>query len=145
MIIAVPKDISAAVILLGLAIIPIVTGMPTAVIEANPVFVRGAWVGAVVVLLVNGYILTAIILIALGLVIRFGVITYSHDSILAEYAAEQRRDPRFNKSTEIDLQIANGTIVRDPARWLDRGRQRGPLLLFPPTPEQLKMIGGSSS
>jgi hypothetical protein len=62
---------------------------------------------------------------------------------MAEYSAEQRRDPRFNKNTNVDLQIAEGTLVKDPARWLDKGRKRAPLLLFPPTPDQLQLIGNN--
>jgi len=39
--------------------------------------------------------------------------------------------------------MANETLAYDPARWLDPGRSPIPLLLFPPTPEQLSMIGNN--
>ena len=82
----------------------------------------------------------------MALVIRFevfGSYIYSHDGMMAEYSAAQRRDPRFNKNVDVDLQIAEGTLVHDPARWLDKGRKHNPLLLFPPTPEQLDLIGNN--
>jgi len=66
---------------------------------------------------------------------------FSHDGILAQYSALQKNDPRFDASTEIDLKMANETLSYDPARWVDPGQSPIPLLLFPPTPEQLSMIG----
>lgn len=149
MIIASAKDLTAAMAVLVLALVPIATGLPGSVLDitlTNPIFVKLVWVAVLLFLLVKRYVLTAIILIAIGLMIRFevfGSYAYSHDGILAQYAEEAKRDPRFNKSTDVDLQIAEGTLNRDPARWLDTGRKRGPLLLFPPTPEQLALVGNN--
>lgn len=147
--IASAKDLTAAMALLVLALVPIATGLPGSVLDitlTNPIFVKLVWVAVLLFLLMKKYVLTAIVLIAIGLMIRFevfGSYAYSHDGILAQYAAEAARDPRFNESSDVDLQIANGTLDRDPARWLDPGKKRGPLLLFPPTPEQLALVGNN--
>lgn len=149
MIIASAKDLTAAMAVLVLALVPIATGLPGSVLDitlTNPIFIKLVWVAVLIFLLVKRYVLTAIVLLSIGLMIRFevfGSYAYSHDGILAQYAAEAARDPRFNESSDVDLQIANGTLERDPARWLDNGRKRGPLLLFPPTPEQLALVGNN--
>ena len=149
MIVANAKDLTAAISLLVLAIIPIAVGLPGTIldtIETNPIFVKLVWVSTLLYLLYKKYALTAIVLVAIGLIIRFevfGSYAYSHDGILAKYLSEARSDPRFNKSVDVDLQIADGTLERDPARWLDPGRKRSPLLLFPPTPEQLSLVGNN--
>jgi hypothetical protein len=140
--------LTGSIILLAAAVIPLVTGLPSEVlgaIETSPLFVKAVWVGVIVFLLYKKYTLTALVLVALGLIVRyevFGSFVYSQEGILAKYAAEQRRDPRFNKSVDLDLQIGEGTLVRDPARWLDSGRPPTKLLLFPPSEEQLKKVGG---
>jgi hypothetical protein len=149
MIVANAKDLTAAISLLVIAIIPIAVGLPGTIldtVETNPIFVKLVWVSALLYLLYKKYILTAIVLVAIGLIIRFevfGSYAFSHDGILAKYLAEARSDPRFNKAVDVDLQIADGTLERDPARWLDPGRKRAPLLLFPPTPEQLSLVGNN--
>jgi hypothetical protein len=149
MIVANSKDLTASILILVLAIIPIATGIPQTVldvVETNPIQIKAVCVGLLLLLLYKKYTLTAIVLVVMALVIRFevfGSYVYSHDGIMAEYSAEQRRDPRFNKNTNVDLQIAEGTLVKDPARWLDKGRKRAPLLLFPPTLDQLQMIGNN--
>jgi hypothetical protein len=149
MIVASAKDLTAAISLLVIAIIPIAVGLPGTIldtVETNPIFVKLVWVSALLYLLYKKYILTAIVLVAIGLIIRFevfGSYAFSHDGILARYLSEARSDPRFNKSIDVDLQIADGTLERDPARWLDPGRKRAPLLLFPPSPEQLSLIGNN--
>ena len=149
MIVANAKDLTAAISLLVIAIIPIAVGLPGTIldtVETNPIFVKLVWVSALLYLLYKKYILTAIVLVTIGLIIRFevfGSYAFSHDGILAKYLAEARSDPRFNKAVDVDLQIADGTLERDPARWLDPGRKRAPLLLFPPTPEQLSLVGNN--
>lgn len=149
MIVANSKDLTASILILVLAVVPIVTGVPQTILDlvsTNPIQVKTFCVGVLLFLLYKKYTLTAIVLTVMALVIRFevfGSYVYSHDGIMAEYAAAQRRDPRFNKNTDVDLQIAEGTLVHDPARWLDKGRKHAPLLLFPPTPEQLQLIGNN--
>ena len=143
------KDLTLSMGLLAVAVIPIITGIPSTVLDAletSPLFVKSLWVAAVMGLLYKHFTLTAILLIALGLIIRYEVFSsyvYSHDGILAEYAAAQKRDPRFDQSSELDLLMAESKLATDPARWLDPGRSKGPLLLFPPTPDQLKLIGNN--
>jgi hypothetical protein len=148
MFVASKKDLTAALVVLAFAIVPLVTGLPSAVLDVvqnNPFFTKAVWVATIGYLLFSKYLLTSLVLVVLGLVVRyevFGSYVYSHDGILAAYASAQAADPRFNKSVDLDLQIGEGTLQRDPARWLDKGKARdGPLLLFPPTEAQLKMIG----
>lgn len=149
MIVANSKDLTASIVLLVVAIVPIIVGMPSALLDivvTNPFFVKLIWVAALLIMLYKRYILTAILAVCIGLMIRFevfGSYVYSHDGILAKYLSEARNDPRFDKSSDVDLQIANGTLDHDPARWLDPGRKHAPLLLFPPTPEQLSLVGNN--
>jgi hypothetical protein len=152
MFVASRKDITAALVLLAAAVVPLVTGLPYAVldvIQANPLLTKGVWVAVIGALVFSKYYLTALVAIVLGMIIRyevFGSYVYSHDGILAAYADAQKRDPRFNPSVDLDLQIGDGTMVRDPARWLDKGKLReGPLLLYPPTVAQLQMIGSGTA
>lgn len=152
MLIASRKDITAALVLLAVAVIPLVTGLPYAVldtVQANPLFTKGVWVAIIGALVFSKYYLTALVAIVLGMIVRyevFGSYVYSHDGILAAYADAQKRDPRFNKNVDLDLQIGEGTLQRDPARWLDKGKLReGPLLLYPPSAAQLTMIGSGSA
>ena len=42
----------------------------------------------------------------------------------------------------VDLQLGEGTFVRDRTRILDNGKPPKMLLLFPPSDTQLRMIGG---
>jgi hypothetical protein len=149
MIAANKKDLTVAVALLAFAVVPLVTGVPSAVLDVTatyPVFVKSIWIAVVVALLVKHYTLTAIVLISLALIVRYEVFSsyvYSHDGLMAEYSAAQKRDPRFDKNTNLDLLMAEGMLPTDPARWLDPGRKKGPLLLYPPTPDQLSMIGNN--
>lgn len=149
MLVARPKDLVAALVLLGLSVVPLVTGLPNEVlgaIQANPTLVRGVWVAALLYLLYAKYYLTATVLAAVALLVRFELYSsyvYSQEGILAAYAAAQKRDPRFDTATNLDLQIGEGTLARDPARWLDRGQPPKTLLLYPPSPEQLALIGNN--
>lgn len=151
MFVATSKDLTAAVGLLAVSVVPMVVGLPIPVlevIETNPMVFRAAWVVALLALLYKKYTLTAIVLLAVGLLVRFEVFSsfmYSEQGILAQYAALNRADPRFSASSSVDLQIADGTLVRDPARWLDPGRKHGPLLLYPPSPEQLLLISSNGA
>lgn len=143
------KDVRTALVVLALAVLPLVTGVPAPVLDtvvAHPVFVKAVWMGALLWLLYNHYTLTALVVIVLGLTLRFevfGSYVYSHDGILAKYAAIARADPRFDASKDVDLQISEGTLHRDPARWLDSGKPPKTLLLFPPTESQLALAGSN--
>uniref|UniRef100_A0A6C0I683 Uncharacterized protein n=1 Tax=viral metagenome TaxID=1070528 RepID=A0A6C0I683_9ZZZZ len=147
--IANPKDLTLAMALLALAVVPLLVGMPSTILnitETSPLLVKGVWVLVIMGLLYQHLTLTALVLISLGLIVRyevFGSYVFSHDGILAEYAAAQKKDPRFDKNRNVDLLMAENKLVSDPARWLDPGRKKGPLLLYPPTPEQLSLIGNN--
>lgn len=143
------RDMLLAMALLGLSIVPLITGMPSTILdvtETSPLFVKGVWVLAILGLLMKHFTLTALVLISLGLIVRyevFGSYVYSHDGIMAEYAAAQRKDPRFDTTRNMDILMAESKLTTDPARWLDPGRKKGPLLLYPPTPDQLRLIGNN--
>jgi hypothetical protein len=61
----------------------------------------------------------------------------------AAYVDAAIADPRFAPN-ETDVAMANGTLPFHPTRVLAPASVAGPLLLFPPTPEQLALISGSS-
>ena len=146
---ATPKDIQASVVVIALYAFTAIVGIPRVVLDvfvAQAMFGRIVWLSAIVYLLYHKLYLTAVFLVVLGIRTTFDAdmsYAFSHDGILAKYAALQKNDPRFDASTEIDLKMANETLAYDPARWLDPGRSPIPLLLFPPTPEQLSLIGNN--
>ena len=146
---ATPKDIQASVVVIALYAFTAIMGIPRVVLDvfvAQAMFGRIVWLSAIVYLLYHKLYLTAVFLVVLGIRTTFDAdmsYAFSHDGILAKYAALQKNDPRFDAATEIDLKMANETLAYDPARWLDPGRSPIPLLLFPPTPEQLSMIGNN--
>uniref|UniRef100_A0A6C0AIF8 Uncharacterized protein n=1 Tax=viral metagenome TaxID=1070528 RepID=A0A6C0AIF8_9ZZZZ len=146
---ATPKDIQASVVVIALYAFTAIVGIPRVVLDvfvAHAMFGRIVWLSAIVYLLYHKLYLTAVFLVVLGIRITFDAdmsYAFSHDGILAKYAALQKNDPRFDSSSELDLKMANETLSYDPARWLDPGRSPIPLLLFPPTPEQLSMIGNN--
>jgi uncharacterized protein (DUF58 family) len=49
---------------------------------------------------------------------------------------------RFNPSTSIDLQFANGTAVHDSPNMLAKDSKQTPLLVFPPTAEVQQAMSG---
>jgi hypothetical protein len=146
---ATPKDIQASVVVIALYAFTAIVGIPRVVLDvfvAQAMFGRIVWLSAIVYLLYHKLYLTAVFLVVLGIRTTFDAdmsYAFSHDGILAKYAALQKNDPRFDTSSELDLKMANETLTYDPARWLDPGRSPIPLLLFPPTPEQLSMIGNN--
>jgi hypothetical protein len=146
---ATPKDIQASVVVIALYAFTAIVGIPRVVLDvfvAQAMFGRIVWLSAIVYLLYHKLYLTAVFLVVLGIRTTFDAdmsYAFSHDGILAKYAALQKNDPRFDASSELDLKMANETLAYDPARWLDPGRSPIPLLLFPPTPEQLSMIGNN--
>jgi hypothetical protein len=62
---------------------------------------------------------------------------------MGAYLAAARSDPRFS-SSEVDIEMANGTLQQFPPRMLAPPNPKGPLLLYPPTSEQLRAISGTS-
>jgi len=49
---------------------------------------------------------------------------------------------RFDPSTSIDLQFANGTVVHDSPNMLAKDSKQTPLLVFPPTKEVQHAMNG---
>jgi hypothetical protein len=146
---ATPKDIQASVVVIALYAFTAIMGMPRVVLDAlvsQAMFARLIWLSVIVYALYHKFYLTAVFLVVLGIRATFDAdmsYAFSHDGIMAKYAALQKNDPRFDSKSEIDLKMANETLSFDPARWLDPGRSPIPLLLFPPTPEQLSLIGNN--
>jgi hypothetical protein len=144
-----PKDIQASVVVIALYAFTAILGIPHFILDglvAHVMLSRIAWLSVIVYALYHKFYLTAVFLVVLGIRATFDAdlsYAFSHDGILAKYAALQKNDPRFDTSSELDLKMANETLAYDPARWLDPGRSPIPLLLFPPTPEQLSMIGNN--
>jgi hypothetical protein len=146
---ATPTDIQASVVVIALYAFTAIMGMPRVVLDAlvsQAMFARLIWLSVIVYALYHKFYLTAVFLVVLGIRATFDAdmsYAFSHDGIMAKYAALQKNDPRFDSKSEIDLKMANETLSFDPARWLDPGRSPIPLLLFPPTPEQLSLIGNN--
>lgn len=53
-----------------------------------------------------------------------------------------RDQARFNPSTSIDLQFANGTATHAKPKMLQKDRDVSPLLIFPPSTEQMTEMCG---
>jgi hypothetical protein len=146
---ATPKDIQVSVVVIALYAVTAIMGMPRVVMDAlvsHVVFSRLIWLSVIVYALYQKLYMTAVLLVVLGIRATFDAdmsYAFSHDGIMAKYAALQKNDPRFDSASEIDLKMANETLSFDPARWMDPGRSPIPLLLFPPTPEQLSLIGNN--
>lgn len=146
---ATPRDIQASVALVGVFGLFSIIGIPKVLLNtvlSSPMLSRLAWIGSVLVLSFNKYYLTAVLVALIGLNLSFNVrssYVFSSEGIMEMYRAAQADDPRFDQRGEVDLKMAEGTLTFDPARWQDPGRAPVPLLLFPPTTDQLKMIGSS--
>ena len=146
---ATPRDIQASVAIIAVYAFTALIGIPKSILDAfltQPVFARIVWLAAICGLLYTKHYLTAILVVVLGLRISFesnSSYLFSTQGTLAQYAAIQKNDPRFDPASEVDIKMANETLSYDPARWVDPGRPVVPLLLFPPTPTQLSMIGNN--
>lgn len=146
---ATPRDIQVSVALIAVYAFTALIGIPKTILDAvltQPMFSRIMWLFFICALLFTKHYLSAVLVVVLGLRVSFesnSSYLFSHDGILAQYAAIQKKDPRFDPSSELDLKMANETLSFDPARWMDRGRAQVPLLLFPPTPQQLSTIGNN--
>jgi hypothetical protein len=146
---ATSRDIQASIAVLGVFGLFSIIGIPKPLLNAvlsSPVLSRLGWIGSVIFLMSYKYYLTAVLVALFGLNLSFNVrssYVFSTEGIMEMYRAAQADDPRFDQQTELDLKMAEGTLTFDPARWRDPGRAPVPLLLFPPTSDQLKMIGTS--
>jgi len=141
---ATPKDFQASIAVVAVYAIFSMLGAPKSIMNAllsQGMIVRGAWIVAILGLAYNKLYMTAVLLSVLGLRLSMdvrGSYVFSTESIMAQYSEAQKNDPRFKGS--LDAQLADGTLTLDPARWMDPGRSPVPLLLFPPSLDQLAMI-----
>jgi hypothetical protein len=146
---ATSRDVQAAVMVIGVFGFFSIVGVPRVLLRsvlAYPIPVRIAWIAIIVYFASCRYFMTAVLIALLGLYVSFQVTSsfaFSSEGILEMYRAAQENDPRFDQANELDLKMAEGTLQFDPARWRDPGRAPVPLLLFPPTLDQLKMIGSA--
>ena len=146
---ATPRDIHISVALIAVYAFTALIGIPKSILDAfltQPVFTRIVWLVAISALLFTKKYLSAVLIVVLGLRVSFETSSsymFSTQGTLAQYAALQKKDPRFDASTEIDIKMADETLKYDPARWADPGRSPVPLLLFPPTPQQLLLAGSN--
>lgn len=58
------------------------------------------------------------------------------------YLEEGRDQARFDPSTSIDLQFANGTVTHKKPKMYHEDRDASPLLIFPPSEETLAEMNG---
>jgi hypothetical protein len=141
---AIPKDITASVVLVAVFAFVAIVGAPTRIMDAliaYPVVVRAGWLIAVLAFAFNKYYLSAVLLAVLGLRIAMDTrasYAFSHTGIMNAYSELQKNDPRFAGS--LDVKVADGALTMDPPRWLDPGQSPLPLLLFPPSLEQLEKV-----
>jgi hypothetical protein len=146
---ATPRDIHTSVAIIAVYAFTALIGIPKSILDAfltQPVFTRIVWLAAICGLLFTKHYLSAVLVVILGLRVSFessSSYMFSTQGTLAQYAALQKKDPRFDPASELDLKMANETLSFDPARWVDPGRAVVPLLLFPPTPQQLSLIGNN--
>ena len=144
-----PKDITASLAVLAVYMVVALVGAPARVMDsllAYPVVVRSVWLLAVLGLAYYKYYMTAVLLAVLGLRIAMDArssYVFSHSGIMGAYAELQKNDPRFAGS--LDVKVAEGTLAKDPPRWLDPGQSPIPLLLFPPSVDQLEKIQSNSA
>ena len=113
----------------------------------------GGWVmyavlvGLLAVLYSYGFRLSAL----LSFIVLLRVITEAHGSYATSdshrmrvYQRQASLDPRFDQVKSIDLAFASGNATFDPPVLLDTASNtKQPLLLFPPTSEQLALIGNN--
>jgi hypothetical protein len=146
---ATPKDFQASIAVVAIYAFFSILGAPKSIMNAvlsQGMIVRGAWVVAILGLAYFKFYMTAVLLAVLGLRISLDVrssYVLSTESIMAQYSELQKNDPRFNGS--MDAELADGTLPLDPARWMDPGRSPVPLLLFPPSLDQLEMVQSNSA
>ena len=144
-----PKDFQASVAIVAVYAFFSILGAPKSILNAllsQGMVVRGAWIVAILGLAYSKFYLSAVLLAVLGLRISMDArssYVFSAESILAQYSELQKNDPRFVGS--MDAQLADGTLSMDPARWMDPGRSPVPLLLFPPSLDQLTMVQSNSA
>lgn len=146
---ATEADAYAAYVVIAVLVFLEIVGYPVlTMVAASPMHwvLRLAMAVFVIGLVLAGYPLTALLVTILAM--RFCHLMNNPTdwtrAAMARYAAAAAADPRFDASSEVDLQMANGTLPVHPPRILAPPSTKGPLLLFPPTEQQLVAISGST-
>lgn len=77
---------------------------------------------------------------------RYVYICGEPETQMKKYEMLRSSDKRFDPTKDLDLEIANGLFKADPLRILAGGVPipRAPLLLFPPTSDQLTQVSSNS-
>jgi len=150
---ATPKDFQVSVAIVAVYAFVSILGAPKSVMDVllstagyGSLVVRGLWILAIIGLAYGKFYMSAVLIAVLGLRISMDARSsyiFSSESVLAQYSLLQKNDPRFKGS--LDAQVADGTLAMDPARWMDPGRSPVPLLLFPPSLDQLEMVQSNSA
>lgn len=139
---------AAYVVIAGLVFLEVVGYPVLTMVAASPMHwvARLAMTVFVIGLVLAGYPLTALLVTILAM--RFCHLMNTQGdwtrAAMARYSAAAAADPRFDAASEVDLQMANGTLSVLPPRILAPPSTKGPLLLFPPTEQQLVAISGSA-
>lgn len=91
----------------------------------------------------NGYMYTTLATALLVVYLLYNTWTVYRQSDKRRLNQEVSKDKiRFDPSTSIDLQFANGTAVHDSPNMLAKDRDHSPLLVFPPTKEVQHQLNG---
>jgi len=91
----------------------------------------------------NGYVYTTLATAALVVYVLYQTWTVYRGSDKRRLNQEVSKDKaRFDPSTSIDLQFANGTAVHDSPNMLAKDKDRDHLLVFPPTKEVQHAMNG---
>ena len=85
--------------------------------------------------------ITTLVVIALYLYVHNNIhlITSEDNRVHEELEVD---DERFNPSTSVDIQFADGTAKHDPPAMLGWTKDASPLLLFPPSHDTLRSMSG---
>jgi hypothetical protein len=141
---ATPKDFQVSVAIVAVYAFVSILGAPKSVMDAllsSGMILRAVWIVSILGLAYCKFYMSAVLIAVLGLRISMDARSsyiFSSESVLAQYSLLQKNDPRFVGS--MDAEMADGTLAMDPARWMDPGRSPVPLLLFPPSLDQLEMV-----
>jgi hypothetical protein len=102
---ATPRDIQASVAIIAVYAFTALIGIPKTILDAfltQPIFTRIVWLAVICGLLFTKHYLTAVLVVVLGLRISFESTSsylFSTQGTLAEYAAIQKNDPRFDAAS----------------------------------------------
>jgi hypothetical protein len=89
------------------------------------------------------YFYTALILALVSVYLLKDVwVSYPHSDLRRLNLERSRDEARFDPTTSVDLQWANGDASHDAPRMRQKGGDNQPLLIFPPSDETLREMSG---